>query len=174
MKTRTFFVVISLFILSFSFSQKNILTNESIINFKAKAFGFGVKGTIVGMEGTAIFNPNNLPESKFNACIKPSTLHTNNKKRDSHLKSDDFFDVINYPKICFISDKVMYVNGEYITKGKLTMHGITKEIQFPFTYSNKTLVGHFTVNRKDYNIGSEIKNTMASNTIHIEIRCRVR
>ncbi|HCF83774.1 MAG TPA: protein yceI precursor, partial [Ktedonobacter sp.] len=42
-----------------------------------------------------------------------------------HLKSPDFFDVEQYPKITFKSTKVETVGDhEYRVTGNLTMHGV--------------------------------------------------
>jgi polyisoprenoid-binding protein YceI len=79
--------------------------------------------------------------------------------RDNHLRSDDFFDVKNYPQIRFVSEKVTGTkkNGTLFVSGKLTMKGITKEISFPFTAQPITdgflFNGEFKLNRRDFKVG---------------------
>ena len=56
-------------------------------------------GTIGGFEATINFNPENLAESSIVGSVDVNTLSTGNKKRDNHLKTDDFFSAEKYPKM---------------------------------------------------------------------------
>ncbi|WFB35021.1 YceI family protein [Kiritimatiellota bacterium B12222] len=59
-----------------------------------------------------------------NATIPVSSLDTDNEKRDSHLKSPDFFNEAEYPNITFVSTKVEA--GKL--HGKLTILDVTKDV----------------------------------------------
>src|SRR2546430_2010035 len=51
--------------------------------------------------------------------IDAASLDTNNKKRDEHLRSADFFDVENHPQVRFVSDSAT-LSGEHLkTRGRL-------------------------------------------------------
>lgn len=55
-----------------------------------------------------------------------------NAKLVRHLKSDDFFSVEKHPKANFsITSVTPKAGDEYTVKGKLTIKGITNEIEFP-------------------------------------------
>ncbi len=55
-----------------------------------------------------------------------------NKKLVGHLKSDDFFSVEKHPGATFeITSVKKASNGDYTVNGKLTLKGITNEINFP-------------------------------------------
>lgn len=63
----------------------------------------------------------------FSAAV--SSISTNNEQRDAHLRSGDFFDAANHPKIVFQSKGVKKVNEEdYELTGVLTMRGLSEEI----------------------------------------------
>lgn len=63
------------------------------------------------------------------AVIDAASIDTNNAKRDDHLRAPDFFDVAKYPTIEFVSSKVSgWKNGSGKLHGKLTMHGVTKDV----------------------------------------------
>src|SRR6266853_1216634 len=62
------------------------------------------------------------------ATIQTKSIDTAIKKRDDHLRSADFFDAEKYPTITFESTKV----EKNQSTGNFTMHGVTKEISFPF------------------------------------------
>jgi polyisoprenoid-binding protein YceI len=88
-----------------------------------------VRGGFSGITGDVIFDPANPANTKINASIDANTLHTHDEKRDAHVKGADFFDVAKYPKITFVSKRVV-PDGKYQWKvtGDLTLRGVTKEI----------------------------------------------
>ena len=55
-----------------------------------------------------------------------------NQKFVGHLKSNDFFSVEKHPKVNFeITSMKPGAAGEYIVNGKLTIKGITNDVNFP-------------------------------------------
>jgi polyisoprenoid-binding protein YceI len=87
-----------------------------------------VRGTFSGVTGTAEYDPDNPAVSSVRAEIDVNSINTSDANRDAHLKSADFFDVANYPKISFVSKKVEKTGGdEFRITGDLTIHGVTKE-----------------------------------------------
>ena len=77
----------------------------------------------------------NLGASKFNLKVKADSVDTGNAKRDAHLKSDTFLNVAEFPEIRFESAKVTAGKNanEYLVAGKLTLHGVTKDLTVPLT-----------------------------------------
>ena len=89
-----------------------------------------VRGQIGGLTGKAEFDGKNVDGIKINCTLDPSTINTGEPDRDKHLKSADFFDVANYPTITFESTGVIPVlTGGFKLSGKLTMHGVTKNVE---------------------------------------------
>jgi polyisoprenoid-binding protein YceI len=95
--------------------------------------------------------------------VLADSIDTRNKKRDAHLKSDDFFNVKEYPSITFTSQQVATQNNnDVIIIGKLNIHGITNNVSIPFTVTDpivdtygKERIGVFgsvRINRKHYGI----------------------
>ena len=69
--------------------------------------------------------------TRISAEIDPASIQTGIEQRDAHLRSADFFDVEQYPKMAFVSREVIANgNGEYTVKGELTMRGVTKPVTF--------------------------------------------
>ncbi len=171
MMQRTMFVLLSFF-LSSALSAQSIDAEKSVIKFTTTALLVNtVEGTFKGMKGDLKFNVNNLSASRFNVCIDASSLNTENEKRDNHLKNKEFFEVEKYPEICFVSTSVEKTDSGFKTTGNLTMHGITKEIEIPFTFTNKTFTGKLEIKRLDYKIGEEYSNFTASKEAELEIIC---
>ncbi|HEX2056311.1 MAG TPA: YceI family protein [Nitrospiraceae bacterium] len=74
------------------------------------------------------------------ATIKTASVNTNHEKRDTHLRTADFFDTEKYPVMTY-KLKQYHKNGEHYTAtGDLTLRGVTKEI---------TLTGNFNGITKD-------------------------
>jgi polyisoprenoid-binding protein YceI len=129
----------------------------SALKFKIANFGFDVNGTFTDFQGNINFDPQNTGSSSFEVSIDAATVNTDNSLRDKHLKEDGYFDVKNYPRISFVSEKINAKNGSYTVNGKLTIKGKSKEISFPFTVepagNGYDFKGSFKINRKDFGVG---------------------
>jgi len=55
--------------------------------------------------------------------IDAASLNTNNKKRDTHLRSGDFFDVANHPQVRFVSDSATLSGQQLKVRGHLHAAG---------------------------------------------------
>lgn len=125
------------------------------------------------------------PENSWvEAEVDVASINTRDPKRDGHLRSADFFDAAQFPKITFKSTKVEPVGkDEYRVIGELTMHGVTKQETFHAEYSGqlKDLYGlqraafsvKGTINRKDYglnwNVALESGGVLVGDKVNIEI-----
>lgn len=76
----------------------------------------------------------------FSADIDVNSIDTGNEKRDGHLKSEDFFDAANHPKISFKSTKTEVVSpGKFKVTGDLTIRGVTKSVVLDVEGFDKTV-----------------------------------
>jgi polyisoprenoid-binding protein YceI len=94
-----------------------------------------------------------------------NTVFTDNDRRDTHLKSPDFFDAAKFPTISFVSKSFKKVaDRKYKLVGDLTMHGVTKSVTLDGTLNGTTMnkagkkVAGFkftgTLNRSAFGVGS--------------------
>lgn len=61
--------------------------------------------------------------------IDADSVDTANQRRDQHLKSPDFFNAVEFPKITFRSKQVRKADeGVFEVTGDLTLHGVTREV----------------------------------------------
>ena len=88
--------------------------------------------------------------------------------KNTHAKSEKWFDVAKYPTIQFTSSTITKSASGYEAKGTLNMHGVQKEIIVPFTFEDNTFKGNITVNRLDYNINTT-EPAHGSSTFKVEI-----
>jgi polyisoprenoid-binding protein YceI len=124
-----------------------------------------VKGEFTKVSGTVAFNPDNPAESHVEATIDAASVRTRDEQRDAHLKSADFFDVATYPEIRFVSKSVAaHGEGEYVVKGDLTIHGVTREVALqvegptpqvkdPWGNMRAGVAATAKINRKDFGLG---------------------
>ena len=149
-------------------------TNKSNITFEISNMKMGsVDGTFTGMTGNFHFSEQQINHTKIDICIDPATVDTDSKKRDEHLKNEDFFDVTKYPEICFQSTSFEITNEGYLTKGQLEMHGVSKMVSIPLRKLDDHWEGSLELNRKDYNIGP--KGTfMVGDEVVLKINCYIK
>ena len=90
-----------------------------------------VSGRFTEYDATIVLDTSRPERSSVTAIIQTPSLTTDVDRRDNHLKSPDFFDVVRYPTIVFQSDRVIRAPGGYVTTGRLTMHGVTRTVAIP-------------------------------------------
>ena len=103
----------------FDFSVKHMVISNVGGNFKIFQ-GKGV-GTFEGAKNSI---------ESLEVKIDPASIDTNEPKRDAHLRSPDFFDVVKFPTMEFKSSSITYTSGGAPQKihGTLLMHGVTKPL----------------------------------------------
>jgi len=124
-----------------------------------------VRGQFSGITGTLILDERDPSKSKVDVSIDASTVNTREEKRDEHLRSADFFDVANHPKVTFASTKVVAKGeGRLAVEGDLAMHGVTKRVVLdvegptpafknPWGKIVRGVSAQTKINRKDWGLG---------------------
>jgi len=137
-----FFNKLFLFIVSLVFISTSINAADKYVADKAHTnIGFTVKHMVIATvpgkfqdyDIEFIFDDKDLSKSSVKTTIKTASIFTDDQKRDEHLRSADFFDAVNYPEITFFSNSISKKGDSFVAKGTLTIRGISKEIELPFT-----------------------------------------
>lgn len=134
--------------------------SHSEIGFKVKHMMFtNVSGKIEVYHATIEAENDSLKNATITFEGDASTISTGNTDRDNHLKSQDFFDVENHPKITFQSTNF---NPQGTLEGNLEIRGISKPIVLDVDFGGTgkdpwgntklgmTLTGK--INRKDWDL----------------------
>jgi polyisoprenoid-binding protein YceI len=88
-----------------------------------------VRGQFGGVKGSVLYNSKNPKASSVEATIDCSTVNTGEPKRDSDLKTAEFFDVQHYPVMTFKSKRVDSAGrGKLKMTGELTINAITRQV----------------------------------------------
>ncbi len=96
------------------------------------------KGTFPKVSGTLVLDESKIGQSSVEVTIDAASVDTNDDTRDEHLRGADFFDVAKTPSITFKSTKVVKSGNAYKATGDLTIKGVTKSVEIPFTMSPPT------------------------------------
>ena len=93
-------------------------------------FGFSTpSANFSDIQGTISVDNAKPVNSAVNVTIPLSSLNTNVKALDDHLKNADFFDAEKYPNITFKSTKVQALGqNKYKITGDLTVKNVTKPV----------------------------------------------
>lgn len=94
-----------------------------------------VKGSFEEFDASIKADPDDLTTADISFAIDVASVNTRSKDRDDHLRSADFFDVENHPKITFESTQIEKVGeDEYQVHGQLTIRGVTRKESFKVSY----------------------------------------
>ena len=148
-----------------STSTWNIDPVHSTAQFKVKHMMISnVKGEFTSLSGTLQLHETDLALSKITASIDAGSISTHEPQRDAHLKSADFLDVENFPKLTFVSTQITRKGAEeFAVTGDLTIHGVTRPVTFdfeelsapqkdPWGNTRIGLSGTTKINRKDFGL----------------------
>jgi len=122
-----------------------------------------VRGRFDDFEGTIDYNDAAPEQSRVTFTINAGSINTNEKDRDTHLRSEDFFAVEQFKTITFVSKRISKKGPEtYDVVGDLTIRDITREVTLDVANEGSTTdpwgnerVGFSAtakLNRSDFNL----------------------
>lgn len=114
--------------------------NHSTVGFSVKHMvATTVRGQFTKFSSTVTWNKEDLAKSSVELKVDPSSINTNNEKRDEHLKSPDFFDVQACPEMSFKSRKIDKSGDKYRVTGDLTMHCVTRPMALEASFTDQPI-----------------------------------
>ena len=148
-----------------------------------------VKGSFENVNGIVNLDETNPARSKVEITIDAASVNTRNAARDGHLKSPDFFDVAQHPKLVFKATKIDKAGKDkFKVVGDLTMRGVTHpvtlEVEGP-TPPVKDMMGRMVrgvvargkLNRKDWglvwNKALEGGGVLVSDEVQLEVNAEM-
>lgn len=135
-----------------------------------------VHGRFNDFSGSIVFDEKDPSKSSVDVVIKTASINTNNNGRDNDLRSPNFLDTTKFPELTFKSKSVEKKGDAYIAHGTLTIHGVSKDVDLPFTLTGpvstkggKALGAEagLPINRQDYGVAGG--GAMVGNDVKIEI-----
>ena len=136
-------------------------TAHSEIGFTVRHLMTKVRGTFQEYAGEIVVK-DSLEESTANVTVELGSVHTRSEQRDGHLRSGDFFDAENSPKMTFTSTAFKPEGDDYVLAGELTIKNVTKPIELAVEFLGvdqnaygQTIIGFeasTSISRKDWGI----------------------
>jgi polyisoprenoid-binding protein YceI len=107
---------------------------HSFANFTIRHVVSKTSGSFPDIKGKIEIDRADLSKSKVEARINVLSVNTSHAKRDAHIKEkSEYLDAGKFSEMRFVSTGVQATGPDSgILSGSLTMHGMTKEISFPF------------------------------------------
>jgi polyisoprenoid-binding protein YceI len=102
--------------------------SHSELTFRIRHLVSRVSGQFNSWSGTIMADPASLAGGSVSVDIQTASIDTNNERRDTHLRSADFFDAPNHPVITFRSTRVVANGRELQVHGNLTIRGVTRPV----------------------------------------------
>ncbi|GAB3496851.1 YceI family protein [Spirosoma knui] len=112
---------------------------HSEVQFKVKHLMVStVTGLFTQYEGQLEMAGDDFEDAKITFSADISSITTGNEQRDGHLKSADFFDAEQFPKLTFVSTQMKKTGDDtYELVGDLTMRGVTKPVTLKAEYGGQ-------------------------------------
>jgi polyisoprenoid-binding protein YceI len=138
---------------------------NSSVWLKSKSMGLiPVKGIFRDVSGNGTVSPDGKATGTI--LVAAASIDTQNTKRDTHLRSADFFDSDNHPDISFTADDIRPSGQGVAVTGALTIRGRTRPLSFDATASvpgdgEVWLDAEFRVNRGDFDITWNLLGTVS-------------
>ncbi len=125
-----------------------------------------VKGVFRQVSGQGTVSP--AGDVSGTMTVSAASIDTKNKKRDTHLRSADFFESDTYPDITFTVSQAKPSGQGATVSGSLTVHDRTKPVTFDATVSaasdsELSLDAEVQVNRTDFGL---TWNQMGMSSVH--------
>lgn len=162
---------------------------HSEVQFKIKHLVIStVTGSFKSFEGSVETENDGFEGAKVQFSADIDSIDTNMAQRDAHLKSADFFDAENFPKLSFVSSSFTQKDDEnYVLTGDLTLRGVTKSVTLSATYGGQmvdfygnTKAGFEIsgkINRKDFGLNwsavTEAGGVVVSDEVKLHINVQV-
>ncbi|HEV7517770.1 MAG TPA: YceI family protein [Thermoanaerobaculia bacterium] len=157
--------------------------DHSSVTFSIRHFVSNVHGRFKDFDGTVKYDKQNPTASTVEFTTQVASIDTDNKDRDNHLKTPEFFDAAKFPTMTFTSTAVKPKDANTLdVTGNLTIHGVTKPVTIPVSVLGTVATKGgdkagfetaFTVDRKDYGVEwnrvLDTGGTMLGNDVKISI-----
>ncbi len=147
-----------------------------------------VTGSFGSFEGQLETEGDSFEQAHASFTADIDSISTNNEDRDTHLKSDDFFNAEEHPRLSFESTAIEKVGeGEYKMTGDLTIRDVTKTVTLdvvhggtvedPYGNTKAGFEVSGTINRKEFGLTwdavTEAGNVVVGDTIKLQLNIQL-
>lgn len=161
---------------NYSIDRAHSFANWSLRHVVAKT-----SGTFSDITGQVRIDRNDLASSSVDARINMFSVNSSHAKRDAHIVKEDYLDAARFGEMRFVSSKIEPTGSDRgILIGMLTLHGVSREISFPFKLLGfgedpwggyrMGMEGHTSIKASDYGFSWPLKpNASVGDEIEITL-----
>ncbi len=162
--------------------------SHSEVAFKVKHLMIStVTGQFSSFDASMQSESNDFSDAKISFEADIDSISTNNTQRDEHLKSADFFDAAQHPKMQFVSTAIRKKDDTaYELEGHLSMRGVSKPVKLQVEYAGSMTDPYGNekhgfeisgkVNRKDFGLNwsaiTEAGGVVVSDEVKIAVNAQ--
>lgn len=135
-----------------------IQPDKSTLAFTYRQMGVPVEGRFKKFAARIDFDPAKPAAAKAEIDVDLASIDTGFPEGDAEAMGKNWFDVKSFPQAKFVATAVRPLGGNrYEAAGTMTIHGVTREMAAPFTFTQQgnggVFDGVFVLKRADYGIG---------------------
>jgi polyisoprenoid-binding protein YceI len=139
-------------------TQWTAAPDPEAISWEATQGGAPLKGHCAKFDADIAFDPAALAGSSVKVSIDTGACKTGDAQKDEYLPQEVWFDVAAFPQAVFEAKSFRHEGGDkYLADGALTLKGVTKKVELPFTLKidgDKAHVrGETTLQRLAFGVG---------------------
>lgn len=138
-------------------------------SFEINHLGFSMqRGRFDHTSGKVLLDAKSASGGSIDVTIEAASISTGLAELETHLRSKDFFDAIQFPQIKFVSSKLTFNKDNLAAvDGNLTLHGVTKPVHLTVDYfhcgmnpiSMKSVCGvnaYTTIKRSEFGVSKYV------------------
>lgn len=112
---------------------------HSTVEFSVRHMMFAtVKGRFQSFTAALTTDDANPKAAKVEVAIDAASVNTHQDQRDAHLRSADFFEVEQHPKLTYVSRRIEGdPASDFTIVGDLTIRGVTREVPLKATFTGE-------------------------------------
>ncbi|ROS59538.1 polyisoprenoid-binding protein YceI [Frigoribacterium sp. PhB160] len=121
----------------------NLDPTHSEVSFSVRHLAISkVKGSFESFDAS-LETADDHTASKVTASIDVASINTNQKDRDGHLQTGDFFLAEEHPKMTFVSSSIEEKGDDsFLVHGDLTLRGVTKPVTLKSEFGGLVVDGY--------------------------------
>jgi polyisoprenoid-binding protein YceI len=161
---------------AYAVEYTRVNTTASQISFTFNQMGSRMYGTFGKFEATLAFDSENLAAARTTLHIDLASIDAGSEDANTELVKPAWFDTAKYPLAVFESSAFTQVgDNRYLIAGKLTLKGITRDVQVPVELKPDSQIGIFdgelVLRRDEFGLGAgEWADTVVSKDIDIKFK----
>ena len=159
---------------AFAADHWTVAKDTSTITFTGTQAGAAFTGTFITWTADIAFDPADLAASAVTVTIETASAATGDVQKDANLPTPNWFNANAAPEATFVTDAIAKDGESYVATGTLTIRGIAKPVELPFTLAidgdTAEMSGSTTVKRSDFGIGAGIPPEMIADAVTVAVK----